>query len=108
MRWSFDDNGAASEQDAAIVLLRDFRSDLNWGVLDPYAVNHLSAPALHGSRPPGPHLRKLLDSTVAHHAVYTAPDCQTLQVERCKLKLMRLMNSTWFARRAEGAARGRE
>lgn len=101
MHWSFNDNGAASEQDAAIVLLRDFQSNLNWGVLDPYAANHLSERAMHGSRPPGPHLRKQLDRMAAHHAIYTAPECP-LQVDQCKLKLMRLANSTWFARHVAG------
>merc|ERR1711971_930461 len=95
MRWGFANHGAANDQDAAMVMLRDFRSDLSWGIFDPYAVNQLSEQSLRSKRWPGPHVRRLLDGMRAHHAVYTSPECALEQIEVCKLALMRLANESW-------------
>eukprot|EP00927_Polykrikos_kofoidii_P054371 TRINITY_DN48796_c0_g1_i1.p1 TRINITY_DN48796_c0_g1~~TRINITY_DN48796_c0_g1_i1.p1 ORF type:complete len:404 (-),score=43.48 TRINITY_DN48796_c0_g1_i1:208-1419(-) len=114
MRMSFSARRAVSDQNWAIFILQ--RSSMNWGILDPYAANQLffamiwRSPLCSNRRPDWrtSHAKRMLDEMVLHHASVAGwRGCSaTSDTDSCKLRLMRLVNQTWFARRSSAYARG--
>eukprot|EP00747_Dinoflagellata_sp_TGD_P170067 gnl/TRDRNA2_/TRDRNA2_200681_c0_seq1.p1 gnl/TRDRNA2_/TRDRNA2_200681_c0~~gnl/TRDRNA2_/TRDRNA2_200681_c0_seq1.p1 ORF type:complete len:353 (+),score=44.03 gnl/TRDRNA2_/TRDRNA2_200681_c0_seq1:128-1060(+) len=106
MRKALEFHGSANDQTAANQWLQNVR--INWGILDPYAVNQLSPWTLDSwwfpkRRRLGDRALRMLDSMVVHHAAYLGSGCrQNQSPAECKLWLMRLVNTTWWAHRSAG------
>lgn len=107
MRWALWDHGAANDQTMAnTVLRRPSSANLNWGLLDPYAINQVSPWTLSKMWPPdfepSDRAQRMLDEMVLHHAAYLGPFCYSEDepASNCKLRLMKMVNASWYARRA--------
>jgi len=99
MRLLFSRHGMASDQTSANAILKDEAHSINWGLLDPYAINQAS-PFLFDNIGPSqrPHSRRMLQEMVIHHAAYMGTSCvDGMQAADCKLRFMRRVADTWFA-----------
>lgn len=81
-------------------------------MLDPYKVNQVSPWTLSKmwkpDQVPSDRAQRMLDEMVLHHAAYLGPFCHSEDepASNCKMRLMKMVNASWFARRMAPKADG--